>query len=92
MAKFVTKKDGERVAFDAGKITHAILSASSETEIVETEAQSIAQEVVNIITMDLGAREEISTDELREKILSELDSLSPAIAEAWRKYDEGKEE
>ena len=35
-------------------------------------------------------KEEIATSEIREKILSELDSVESAIAEAWRKYDQEK--
>ena len=92
MANFVTKKDGTRVPFDAEKINHSVVFAAMEAELSEQEANSVAQEVTPIIASSFDGIEEVSSREIREKALSELDLLAPAVAESWRRYEEGKQE
>jgi hypothetical protein len=36
------------------------------------------------------AKEEITSAEIKQSILAELDATEPAVSAAWRKYDETK--
>ncbi len=92
MATFVTKKDGTRAPYDAEKIKHTVMHAALEAELADVEANKVAEEISTSITSTFEGVEEVSTEELREKILSELDATHPAVAESWRKYEEGKNE
>ena len=92
MANFVTKKDGTRVPFDIEKIKHAVASSAMEAEISEEEAKKAADEVANSITATFDGIEEVSSTEIREKIMAELEATHPIVAESWRKYEEGKHE
>jgi transcriptional regulator NrdR family protein len=92
MATFVTKNDGSRIAYDVEKIKHGVMSAAMEAELSEEEAEKIAEEISASISATFEGVEEVSTTEIREKILSELDATHPVVSEAWRKYEEGKHE
>jgi DNA polymerase III delta prime subunit len=46
----------------------------------------VAAKVVRIA----DEKEEIATSEIKEIILNELDLLEPAVAGAWRRYDQEK--
>ena len=90
MTNFVTKKDGERVPFDMEKIKHAIMSAADDTELSDEEKDDAVEQVCAAVMMNLETREEVSSQEVKDAILSELDVTFPAIGEAWRKYEESK--
>ncbi len=92
MANFVTKKDGTRVPFDIEKIKHAVVSSAMEEEVSEEEAKKIADEVANVVVASLDGIEEVSSTEIREKIIAELEATHPLVAESWKKYEEGKHE
>ncbi len=92
MATFVTKKDGSRVPFDVAKIKHGIMSAAMEAELSEQEAEGVANEVSEAVRIAFDGIEEVPTSDIREKIVSELESTSPAVAESWKRYEEGKNE
>ena len=90
MAQFVTKKDGTRIVYDAEKIMHGVMQAALEAECSEQEANKIGEEVSGSITSTFADVEEANTDEIRDKILAELDATHPVVAESWRHYEEGK--
>ena len=90
MAKEVIKKDGTKEPFDAGKIRNSIAAAAQRTDLSEERQNEIVEEVAAIVIGTAEGKEEIATSEIREKILDELDSIEPAISEAWRKYDQEK--
>ncbi len=92
MATFVTKKDGTRTPYDAEKIKHGVSQAALEAELADSEASKVAEVISASLASTFESVEEVSTQELREKILSELDATHPAVAESWRKYEEGKHE
>jgi len=90
MAKEVTKKDGTKEPFDAGKIRKSIAAATQRTNLSEERKDEVIKQVAAIVIQMAEGREEIATSEIREKILSELDSIEPAISAAWRAYDREK--
>ena len=87
MANQVIKKDGTKEPFDAGKIRRAIEGAARDAELTEDQVSATAGQVFDAVMALAGGKEEIATAELKEKILSELDKVQPAVAEAWRKYN-----
>ena len=90
VANFVTKKDGTKVPFDIEKIKTGVAAASVESGLSEGESASLAQEISNAVVVSFEGSEEVTSDEIREKILSELDETRPSVSESWRKYEEGK--
>ena len=90
MANFVTKKDGSKIPFDPEKIKASVVAACLDVELPNEEADKIAEEIFGLVAGALKNQEEVSTSEVREKVLAELDMLHPNVAEAWRKYETTK--
>lgn len=90
MAKEVIKKDGTKEPFDAEKIKSSILGAAQRTDLSEERKNEVTEEVAAMVIQMAEGKEEIASSELKAKILSELDSVEPAISEAWRKYEQEK--
>lgn len=90
MAEFVIKKDGAKEPFDEGKIKSSITAATSEADISEERKNEVIEQISRAAIQLAGEKEEISTAEIKEKILSELDVLEPSISEAWRKHVQEK--
>ena len=90
MAKEVTKKDGIKQPFAAEKIRNSIAAAAQTTDLSEERKNEVVEQVATAVIQMAEGKEEIATSEIREKILSELDNIEPAISEAWRKHDQEK--
>jgi len=88
MAKEVIKKDGAKEPFDAEKIKNSILGAAQRTELSEERKNEVVEEVAAKVIQMAEEKDEIATSEIKEKILSELDVVEPAVSEAWRKYEQ----
>ena len=88
MAKEVIKKDGTKEPFDAGKIKNSILGAAQRTDLSEERKNEVVEEVAATVIQMAEEKDEIATSEIKEKILSELDKVEPAISEAWKKYEQ----
>lgn len=90
MANFVTKKDGSKVAFDPEKIKASIVASCLDAELSNDQASDIAQRVSDLVVAALEGQEEVSSTEIAEKIIAELEIASPVVAEAWKRYEESK--
>jgi len=88
MAKEVIKKDGAKEPFDAEKIKNSILGAAQRTELSEERKNEVVEKVAATVIQMAEEKDEIATSEIKEKILSELDIVEPAVSEAWRKYEQ----
>lgn len=88
MASYVIKQDGSRVPFEGGKILASIEASGIEGGLPLEEVNMLIQEVSGPILQYASQREEVSTDELREQILLQLNRIKPEAAEAWKRYDE----
>jgi len=88
MAKEVIKKDGTKEPFDAEKIKNSIRAAAQRTDLTEERKNEIVEQVAAKVIQMAEAKEEIATSEIRENILSELDSLEPSVSAAWKKHEE----
>lgn len=90
MANFVIKKDGTKESFDAGKIKRAITSAATKAGLPEEEKIKVVEQVSTAVTQSVAEKEEVTSAEIKEKILAELDTLAPSVSEAWRRYEQEK--
>jgi len=90
MAKEVIKKDGTKEPFDAEKIKNSIAGAAIRTDLSEERRSEVVGRAASSVIQMAEGKEEIATSEIREKILSELNAIEPAVAESWRKYEEEK--
>jgi len=88
----VVKKDGTKVPFDAEKIKKAISAAADQAGVTEERKNEVVEQVTAKAVQMAEEKEEVTTAEIREKVLGDLDETEPSISEAWRKYDAGKEE
>jgi len=90
MANNVIKRDGSKEPFNTEKIKNSIRAAAERTEVPEDKLNEIVEKVsASAISMASG-KEEVSTVELKDKILSELDLIEPSISAEWRRYDQEK--
>jgi len=90
MANFVVKKDGAKEPFDPGKIKNSIAAACQGAALPEETSKQIIERVSTVVIQMAESKEEISTSELKENILNQLDSIEPSASAAWRKYDQEK--
>ncbi|MDP3995866.1 MAG: ATP cone domain-containing protein [bacterium] len=88
MATQVIKKDGTKQPFDAEKIKNSIAAAALRTDLSEERQTEVTGQVAAKVVQVAEEKEEISTSEIKESILDELDIVEPAVSEAWRKYDQ----
>ena len=80
----VVKKDGRRENFDREKLRRSIERAAERTSIDNDRAREIAQRIAERVERD--ARGAMSTTEIRERLLRELDREERAIADEFRSY------
>ena len=83
----VVKRNGSREDFSEEKVRKALrkavidsgLSADRRDEAIESTTRAVAERA--------RAREEITSREIREGILSELDRTAPDVSTSWRVFD-----
>ncbi len=90
MATEVIKKDGRKEPFDPEKIKSSITAAANLTDLSEERKNEVVEQVATAAIQMAEGREEISTSELKQKILSDLDGIEPTISEVWKKHEEEK--
>jgi len=86
----VIKKDGRKEPFIAEKIRKSIAGAAQQADIPEERKEEIVFQVSETVIPMFEGREEVDTRDIKKAILNELDRVEPAVASAWRKYEEGK--
>ncbi|MFH1894617.1 MAG: ATP cone domain-containing protein [Patescibacteria group bacterium] len=87
MAKEVIKKDGTREPFAAEKIMDSISAAATEANLSEEMKNEAVKDVSSIVIQFAESKETITTGEIKEKILAELDKSEPSVSAAWRAYE-----
>jgi len=90
MAKTVIKKDKREEPFDIEKLRESIRVNAIDAALRESgeRINNLVEQVSNKVVRSLGKKDKVSTWELREKILAELDLAAPDVAKIWREYDE----
>jgi transcriptional regulator NrdR family protein len=92
MASEVIKRDGTKEPFDTEKIRKSIAAAAGQTDLPEERKNEVVEKVAASAIQMAEGKEEIATSEIKEKILSELDTIESSVSESWRKYDQEKKE
>jgi len=90
MAIKVIKKDGSKEAFGIEKIKRNIVAASQAAGIEEAKQKEIAETVSDKVMKTLQEQMEVTSMEVRDQILKELDLSAPIVADHWRKYESDK--
>lgn len=90
MPKFVIKKDGEQEPFDIEKLKQSIRINAIDATLKETEGKinNLIEQISNTVIRVIEKKDAIPTEEIKEKILKELDSVAPNVAKTWREYDQ----
>lgn len=91
MAIFVIKKTGEKEPFDPMKIENSIRAAATDAGLLAERINELVNRVAKVVIDAVVDKNEVATSEIKQRILTELDEIEPAVAEAWRKFDEAKE-
>lgn len=86
----VIKKDGVKEPFSPEKIKKSIAGAAQQADIPEERKEEVVFQVAGTVIPILEGKEEIDTKDIKQVVLDELDRVEPAVASAWRKYEEGK--
>ncbi|MDD1652540.1 MAG: ATPase [Methanomicrobiales archaeon] len=73
----VTKRDGRKESFIPEKVVVSALKAGATPDYARTIAQDVGR----------NAKEGISTQEIRIKVLSQLRAKDPAWEKNWLMYD-----
>lgn len=90
MANEIIKKNGIKEMFEPDKIRRSITKAIERVSMSEQRKDEIVEEVSEIVISNLKERGDVESSEIRESILSELDRVAPAVANAWREYEQNK--
>ena len=90
MANFVIKKDGSKEPFDADKIKHGVSMAAVQAGLSAEEAEALAGKAAVSVQESTAGTDEVQVTDIREKIISFLDTDAPNVAEAWRNYEATK--
>jgi transcriptional regulator NrdR family protein len=86
MIRDVIKKDGTKQLFQPDKIRRAILASADQAGVTRKRAEIVAKQVMASVIEMVSTKKEITSAEIREKALMELDIIQPSIAEVWRQY------
>ena len=90
MAKEVIKADGSKEPFDATKLKKSIEDAATDAGLSTEETFSVVGQVFGAVMKAASAKPEISTSELRDVILADLDKTKPEVSAVWKKHEETK--
>ncbi|MEM5871631.1 MAG: ATP cone domain-containing protein [Candidatus Aenigmatarchaeota archaeon] len=82
----VIKRDGSKEKFKADKIRKGIENASKRTDIDKKRAKEIAERVAKRVADYFKNRDEVRSEEIRDRVLSELDREERKIANEFRAY------
>ncbi len=90
MAKIVIRRDGSREPFDEGKIRRAIEASAREAGLPADRVTAVVNQVANVVLAFAAPKEEISTLDIRAKVLALLEEMEPSVSAAWRRFDKAR--
>ncbi len=90
MAKQVIKRDGTKETFDGEKMKKSIEVAAISAGIPIERTNEIVDQVLGAVFKIANSKEEITTSELSESVLGQLNTMEPKMAELWKQYEEEK--
>ncbi|TSC62074.1 MAG: hypothetical protein G01um101448_1207 [Parcubacteria group bacterium Gr01-1014_48] len=84
----VVKRDGTREPFDAQKIQHSIEAAAQDAGLPQMRTDEIVRSMQDSLEKWFEDKEDVPSNEIREKVLAHLDEIEPSVSAAWRAYDQ----
>ena len=86
MVKKVIKKSGKKQVFDSKKIKRCISKLCKSTKLSKNEADVVKDEILQEV-LDIAEKREITTAEIRDIALRNLNTLDPAVVRAWIAFE-----
>jgi len=86
MAKEVVKRNGSRQPFDAQKLRGSIEGALADVGMNSPDNAGIVDQAAQRALDFADNKEAVTSAELKEQIIAELEALAPQAADAWRRY------
>ena len=86
MVKKVIKKDGKKQGFDSKKIKKCLTKACKGRKISKTQLKKLENKILKEVT-ELSYDGEITTAQIRDIVLKNLNRLHPALVKAWIAYE-----
>lgn len=83
----VIKRDGSEESFDEDKVKNSIMAALEDARVSQSRKTALTKEISGKVIDFFASQDQVATDEIRERILDELDEKEPKAAEAWRNYE-----
>ena len=87
MANFVIKKDGTKEPFDGGKIKQGVSMAATQAGLSSEEIEGLASKALASVMESMAGADEVQVADIREKVVSFLDTSAPEVTEAWKSYE-----
>lgn len=87
MANFVVKSNSNKEFFDVSKVKKTVEKAARDASLPEEEISKIVDQISAEVIKFTANLKEISTEEIRARVLSHLDVISPEVSKAWKEYD-----
>jgi transcriptional regulator NrdR family protein len=83
----VVKRNGKKEPFKAQKLRKSIENAVSEAGFTITDQMKTIEHATQDAENLARNRNEISTKELRNEVINDLETDAPEVAQSWRKYE-----
>jgi transcriptional regulator NrdR family protein len=87
MINFVIKRDGSKEPFDAEKMKRAIAGAAHNANFPLDKSEDLISDITVKVLDGFQGKEEVTSVEIRDLILTLLDSIAPTVSMAWRNHD-----
>jgi transcriptional regulator NrdR family protein len=81
----VIKKNGKKERFNEKKLKGSVQKAaiSAGIEVEEKAVTDVSDEAIDFFKN----KSETKTDEIKMKLLKDLDEIKPSVSDAWRRFD-----
>jgi len=88
----VSKKSGRKERFSEEKLRKSISAAADESGIPDKKKKEVTDKVFKAAKSMAKSKKEIETETIKEFVLKQLDAMEPAVARAWRRFEQQKRE
>lgn len=90
MARILIKKNKDEVLFDPDKVRESVRKAAISAGLSEKEARDLVIKVSAITIAFADTEDVVTTKQIRDVIVRELERLNPKVAEVWKEYEKNK--
>ena len=87
MVKYVIKKSGKKQKFSEKKIKKCIECAAKDAKIKKDKREKIIEAAIKKVLEYSKNKEELTTAEIRDLVLMELDMIDKSVMRAWLAYE-----